>query len=444
MKKTLLATLFAFLIAASAHADDLTSGTWSLLGPGGVVTMDLDSEGRGQMVVGGEGPVTLVFDGDRMVMRHPGRDTVYTIKSRRRQDIILFDEAAQQNAQLMLVQERPVTAVAPVPAAPAPAVPPPAQSPSDPAPAGSLGGLFQSMLEAGQSATDSPPATTPSQPADAQPAPTPEPEAAAQPDAARDPLVGSWINRDGGNERVMVLQADGLLMLTNEDAGVVRGGRWWREGDALMARLNERSGFMAYLSRPIRDEIVDVSAGSLTLNEPEPTTYMRLRDGHVYGPPDELNFRSLVGRYLVVKSNGDREIWDFDVSGKLYVNRPTEFVAYDWSVADGKLLIDAIFRDIKWILADFQRGAGFAVPWSDGGADVFYYMDGPHWAPPADLPMPTLAQRERALAQELAITSKSFATSSALNSATAQMGQMMDMMADDIADRPYRYEWVPR
>lgn len=439
MKKALLATLFAILIAATAHAAELTSGTWSLIGPGGVVTMDLDAQGRGQMVVGGEGPVTLVFDGDRMVMRHAGRDTVFTIKTRRRQDIILFDEAAQKNAQLLLVKEKPVTAVAPVPAAPAPSAPPPAQTPSDPAPAGSLGGLFQRMLEAGQSATGTTPDATPSQPSDAQPAAAPRPETAAQPDATRDPLVGSWVNRDGGNERVLVLQADGLLMLTNEKEGVLRGGRWWREGDALMARLNETSGYMAYLSRPIRNEIVDLSPDSLTLNKSQPGTYARVSDGHVYGAPDELNFRSLVGRYLVVASDGDREIWDFDVSGKVYANRPTEFVAYDWSVADGKLLIDTIFKDVTWTPTNFQRGAGFAV-----GADVFYYMDGPHWAPPADLPMPTQAERERALAQELAISRKSFATSSALNAATAQMGQMMDMIADDIADRPYRYEWVPR
>jgi len=244
-------------------------------------------------------------------------------------------------------------------------------------------------------------------------------------------------------------------MIHDDIDDTMRGGRWWRAGDGRLAlRLNERSGFLSYLSRPLDIRINDLQPGvSLTLTEPRyvgdtiqpvTTTFQFAAPGHIYGPPTQLNLRGLVGRYLVVRASGEREVWDFAATGDLYVNRATEFVHHDYAVIDGKLRIETIFQTLDWPLSGFERGRGFAVHLSSGGANVFYYMDGPHWAERADLPMPTPAERERALAQEFAITQKSHATAAALNASMAQMSQMMDMIADDIADRPYRYEWRPQ
>lgn len=107
------------------------------------------------------------------------------------------------------------------------------------------------------------------------------------------------------------------------------------------------------------------------------------------------------------------------------------------------LIIDGLMQDYHFPIRDFQLGRGFTA--GQGGTPyVFRYFDGPHWAPPADLPMPSQAQMERALAQEIALNSMASATSASINSGITAMSEVLDMMNDDLADRPYRYEWRDR
>lgn len=146
------------------------------------------------------------------------------------------------------------------------------------------------------------------------------------------------------------------------------------------------------------------------------------------------------GRWLVRGADGRKEIWEFDLGGSVYVNRESGFEALRWSLDGDVLTIKVLTSSTQLRVRNFQRGRGFQVG-PQGNPDTFLYMDGPFYAPPFDMPQPTQRELDIALAQELAISRKASATSAAINQSVAGMADMVEMMTDDIADRPYRYEW---
>lgn len=71
-------------------------------------------------------------------------------------------------------------------------------------------------------------------------------------------------------------------------------------------------------------------------------------------------------------------------------------------IQDGQLVIDGVYQDS---VEKFVRGEGFVA-----GPYTFMYYDGLFWAPPKELAMPTQAELDAALQQEIAVTYKANAS----------------------------------
>lgn len=219
-------------------------------------------------------------------------------------------------------------------------------------------------------------------------------------------------------------------------------------GDTVYLRYNKTLGLLSYLSEPSSFKVTLDPGKSLTLplsvgGQSQPVALAYAGPQTPYGDPIQMGIRVLEGRYVVTAPSGAKEMWKFADTGSVYLNRASGYEAMKFRVENGALIIDGVYRDYSFPMRDFELGKGFVAE-TGGNPYIFEYYDGPFWAPPGDMPMPTQAELDRGLAQELALTSKAYATSNAINNSTQMMADTMEMMADDIADRPYRYEWVVR
>jgi|GEM_PF-2890345 len=264
--------------------------------------------------------------------------------------------------------------------------------------------------------------------------------------ARQEAMQGTW-HANLAREVCGLVFSPGRLLPPREWAEACRW-RWYLSGDTLYLRYNRTLGMLSYLSEPLSFPVTLEPGKTLTLplsvgGSVQPVLLEYAGPQTPYGDPLQMGIRVLEGRDVVISPSGEKEMWEFSDTGWAYLNRRTGYEAMRFEVKDNTLIIDGLMKDYYFPIRDFELGRGF-IAGNDPNPYRFSYYDGPFWAPSADMPMPTKVEIERALAQEIAITQKATATSAAINSGIQTMSDVLDMMNDDIADRPYRYEWVPR
>jgi len=401
MLRASVVILVAMLVGvANVVAEPFRTGTWLFERPGQDLGIDVAADGSGTVVMGNvDGPVKFDIDGDTLVFMEPGKEaTSFTITSRSEKSLSLVSGEGWEG-ELTLIKAKPVESAA-----------------AEPGPAQTIN-TKNTAQPAGMNGV-----TTKG-------------------------VVGGWQATDpNGKARYVYFSEDGQFLLIG--ANGYDGGRYKVENGTLKIRYNKTRGFFNYLSPVASIQISSIKPGQsfVTRENYGGVTHDLVhtfdRADHPLGTIENTNHdMSFYGRWLVKAADGRREVWEFRPNGSVLVNRKSGFEALRWSLDGDILTIKVLTSATNMKVRNFQRGRGFQVGPEDR-PDTFLYMDGIHYSPPFESPAPTQRQLDVALAQELAITQKANATSAAINQSTAAMADMMEMMTDDIADRPYRYEWL--
>lgn len=398
-----LGMMWAMLASAEPA---LLPGQWlfEVPGPDRLVTVNARGEGEELALSGGKRPVKVTRRGEQLHFEYGDDAMTYAIVEASARHLVLETPDGRE-AELTL--HRPA-ATAPSPRNTAPSSPV-AKAPSNVA------------------------ATTPSG----------APRDAA---ASASSLLGTWSTGDG----TIHFDRDGRFLIVSDsndsDNGVTGGRVEWRDHRHFILHFFKRTGTLSYFHFSAPFELESIEPGrELVIRDKDnqQSRYPFVSDEHPLGSPDQLSSEAMVGYWLVESSSGARELWELKRGGRALLNRPTEFVAYQWWIDDQRrLVLKSPFRTYRFPIARFERGVG--VLFRETSYQRMLPVHSQFSPPSLETPPPTKRQLEQALLQELQASQKSSASSSALNASTRAMTQMMDDIADDIAGRDYRYEWLYR
>lgn len=264
-------------------------------------------------------------------------------------------------------------------------------------------------------------------------------------------IEGTWVllNTDGTQDwnTGLYVRDDGYYYFFS-NPGTHVGGRMWVANNKVYIRNNKRLGYLSYLSDLRVYDLLELTPGqsfSYSNENGVSIRYEFYQEEHPFGDDQSMEAsNNFLGRYVVYNSIRDHyEIWELDLcdprlsSGLcLYQNHPTFFQSLSWDVKNGQLQISSPFSNYTYNIENFVRGEGF-----NAGPYSLTYYDGPNRTLPHTLRMPSQAELDAALQQELAITYKANASAAQLNQAMAVFSSMMDDIADDIRGRNYRYDY---